>query len=123
MKSLSRVPIIICALLLFASCGKQQKAKSMVKEFVNENARQEIDIRSFSDLDSTRVISDSLIQDLRQRAKSDPLFKSAPLSDFSAGSYPTLLYIRMRYQEPGDTLEAAKTFYFDRDLTGIIAFK
>jgi len=29
----------------------------------------------------------------------------------------------MRYQEPGDTLEAAKTFYFDRDLTGIIAFK
>ena len=125
MRHLVRVPILIIALLLLASCGKQYKAKSMVKEFVSENAKQEIDIHSFSDLDSTRVISDSLIMDLRERAKNDPLFKSAPLLTYNGkGVQPqTLLYIRMRYQVPGDTLEAARTFYFDRDLTGIIAFK
>ena len=125
MRQLSRVPIIILALLLLASCGKQQQAKSLVKDFVSENAREEIDISSFSDLDSTRVISDSLIISMREKAKSDPLFKSAPLSPFTSEGKKTrtFLYIRMRYQEPGDTIESSRTFYFDRDLTGIIAFK
>ena len=128
MRQLSRVPIIIVALLLLASCGKQQQAKSLVKDFVVTYAQQEIDINSFSDLDSTRVISDSLILVLREKAKQDPLFKSAPLVDFepsasNADSHQTFLYIRMRYQEANDTLEQSRTFYFDRDLTGIIAFK
>lgn len=125
MRHYVRVPLIIPALLLLASCGQQHKAKSLVKDFVGENARQEIDISSFSDLDSTRVITDSLIISLRDKARQDPLFKSAPLADFSGSGQrrQTLLYIRMRYQEPGDTIEASRTFYFDRDLTGIIAFK
>ena len=125
MRHLARVHILFIPLLLLASCGQQQKAKSLVKDFVSENARQEIDISSFSDLDSTRVITDSLIISLRQRAPQDPLFKATPLAPFSGSGQrrQTLLYIRMRYQEPGDTIEASRTFYFDRDLTGIIAFK
>ena len=120
MKSLSRVPIIICALLLLASCGKQQKAKSMVKEFVNENARQEIDIRSFSDLDSTRVISDSVIMALRENVKTDSIFKKGTQLTAERKSQ-TLLYIRMRYLE--DSLELSRTFYFNPDLDGIVAIK
>jgi hypothetical protein len=118
----SRAIIIgVLALLLFASCGQRYQAKQLVKDFVKEHATEEIDISSFSDLDSTKVISDSLLQEMRQRAEKDTFFK-----DVKLGSIPlstTLLYIRMRYQLPGDTLEQSRTFYFDKDLTGIVAFK
>ena len=112
----------VVSMLLLASCGKQQSAKKLVKEFVKEYATQEIDITSFSDLDSTRVISDTLLLNMRKTAKNDPLFKS----DFqftAERDTPTLLFIRMRYHEPDDTLEQSRTFYFNRELTGIVAFK
>ena len=106
-------------MLLFVSCGQQYAAKQKVKAFVKEHATEEIDITSFSDLDSTRVISDSLLQAMRKNALNDPMFK-----DVRLGSIPlstTLLYIRMRYGD--DSLMQSKTFYFDRDLNEIVAFK
>ena len=120
----SRAYIIIgvLAVLLLASCGQRHQAKGLVKDFVKAYATEEIDINSFSDLDSTKVISDSLILALRDKAKSDPVFqKDFQLADKPEN--PTLLFIRMRFQLPGDTLEQSRTFYFDRDLTGIVAFK
>ena len=117
----SRAYIIlgILALLLFTACGQQYQAKSLVKDFVKEHATEELNITDFSDLDSTRVISDSLFRAMQQNAAKDPLFKPV---DFSAAKpTSTLLYIRMRYQK--DTLELSKTFYFDKDLSAIIAFK
>ena len=119
----SRAYIIIgvLAVLLLASCGQRYQAKGIVKDFVKAYATEEIDITSFSDLDSTKVISDSLLQVMRLRAEKDTLFK-----DIKLGSIPlstTLLFIRMRYQLPGDTIEQSRTFYFDRDLTDIVAFK
>ena len=56
---------------------------------------------------------------MQQNAASDPLFKDVDFSAAKATS--TLLYIRMRYQK--DTLEQSKTFYFDSNLSAIIAFK
>ena len=118
-RSRAYIIIGILALLLFTACGEQYQAKSLVKEFVKEHATGELNITDFSDLDSTRVISDSLFQAMQQRAAHDPLFKAV---DFSgAKPTPTLLYIRMRYQQ--DTLEMSKTFYFNQDLSAIIAFK
>ena len=107
------------AMLLLASCGQQYAAKQKVKDFVKMHATEEIDITSFSDLDSTRVISDSLLQVMRKNALSDPLFKDVRLGDVPKSS--TLLYIRMRYGE--DSLMQSKTFYFDNDLNEIIAIK
>ena len=117
----SRAYIIlgIMALLLFTACGQQYQAKSLVKDFIKEHATEEFNISDFSDLDSTRVISDSLFQAMQQKAANDPMFKDVDFSDVKATS--TLLYIRMRYQK--DTLELSKTFYFDKDLSAIIAFK
>ena len=118
-RSRAYIIIGILALLLFTACGQQYQAKSLVKDFVKEHATEEVDITDFSNLDSTKVINDSLLQDMRQRALKDPLFK-----DVNLGSIPlstTLLYIRMRYQK--DTHELSKTFYFDKDLSAIIAFK
>jgi len=121
MRHLARVPYIyMLTILLLASCGKQYKAKGLVKDFVRENAVEEVSINSFSDLDSTRVISDSTIQALREGLKQDPMFK--PNSKLTAERKDqTLFYIRMRYQE--DTLELSKTFYFNADLEGIVAVK
>ena len=117
MKRSSRVPIIILALLLLASCGKQYEAKGLVKDFVKQHAAEEVDISSFSKLDSTRVISDSLIQVFR--SQKDELFDS-PI-DYVERKGQTLYFIRMRYKK--DTLELSRTFYFNPDLEGIVAFK
>ena len=117
----SRAYIIlgILALLLFTACGQRYQAKSLVKEFVKEHAVEEVYITDFTDLDSTRVISDSLFQAMQTNASHDPLFKAVDFSGRKATS--PLLYIRMRYQK--DTLELSKTFYFDKDLSAVIAFK
>ena len=119
--SRSRVHIIIgiLALLLLASCGQRYEAKQLVKAFVKEHATEEIDISSFSDLDSTKVISDSLLQVLQTNATKDPLFKDVSFT--AQRTSPTLLFIRMRYG--ADSLNQSRTFYFDKDLTSIIAFK
>ena len=117
----TRAYIIIGSLvmLLFTSCGQQYQAKRLVKDFVKEHATEELNITDFTDLDSTRVISDSLFQAMQQNAAKDPMFKDVDFSGKSPSS--TLLYIRMRYQK--DTLELSKTFYFDKNLSAIIAFK
>ena len=117
----SRAYLLICilALLLFTACGQQYEAKSLVKDFVKEHATEELDITDFSDLDSTKVISDSLFLVLQQNAAKDPLFKGVDFNGKKASS--PLLYIRMNYKK--DTLELSKTFYFDKDLSAIIAFK
>ena len=109
----------ILALLLFTACGQQHEAKSLVKDFVKEHATEELNITDFSDLDSTKVISDSLFLVLQQNAAKDPLFKGVDFNGKKASS--PLLYIRMNYKK--DTLELSKTFYFDKDLSAIIAFK
>ena len=118
-RSLASIIIGILALLLLTACGQQHQAKSLVKDFVKEHAIEEMNITDFSDLDSTRVICDSLFQIIQQNAAKDPLFKDVNF-DGKAASSP-LLYIRMRYQK--DTIELSKTFYFDKDLSAIIAFK
>ena len=129
MNILTRVPIIfIIALLLLASCGKRQQAKGVVKDFIEAYAAEEIDITSFSDLDSTHAISDSMLHVLRDKAQRDPLFKKVELQNLTTSNNanrqnPTLLFIRMRYRVVQDTLEQWRTFYFDPDLSGIIAFK
>ena len=118
-RSRAYIIIGILAVLLLTACGQQYQAKSLVKDFVKAHATEELNITGFSDLDSTKVISDSLFQTIQQNAANDPLFKDVDFSG-SVTSSP-LLYIRMRYQK--DTLELSKTFYFDKDLSAIIAFK
>ena len=118
----TRACIIICVglVLLFASCGRQHSAEQTVKAFVEanmENGGDDISCRDFADLGTTRLISDSLIQLMRHRGA--PLFKQGI-------SYPNapdgeLYYLRMSYVHQGDTLQ--NTFYFDSELSEVVAFK
>ena len=106
-------------MLLSVSCGRQHDAEQTVKAFVETNMQDGVQIsdRDFADLGTTRHISDSLIQMMRQRGAD--LFKQGI-------TYPEvpqgeLYYLRMRYVHDKDTLQ--NTFYLNQELTEVVAFK
>lgn len=118
----SRAYIIIgisAASLLLASCGQQYRAERVVKAFVEDNMEQpdKISGRNFADIGTTRHISDSLIDVMRQRGAQ--LFKKG----ISYGAKPEgdLFYLRMKYISEGDTMQ--NTFYLNQELTEVVAFK
>ena len=111
---MKRIYIIIgIALLLFASCGRQQQAKSIVKDFMEQQLQRDVSYLDFSDIDSTRAIGDSLIDVLRQKAGKDIAYQNR--------EGHTLFFIRAKYLLDKDTLST--TFYLDPALKGVVAFK
>ncbi len=105
--------IIGIALLLFVSCGEQQEAKSSVKDFVENQLHQEVDYLEFSDVDSTRAISDSLIEAMRSRGEKNIQYQKR--------TGKKLLHIRAQYLLDDDTLSA--TFYLEPEELGVVAYK
>ena len=102
----------LLALLLFASCGKEGDAKSMVEDFLDtylvDNARSDT---RFSRMDSTKMITPATVMALREHMKTVKLFKP---------------YIRVTYTKPtadGKGKSYTQTFYFDPEVKRLIAFK
>ncbi len=111
--------IIIGIMLFLTSCGKQYDAEQTVKDFVeaNMNNAENISSRDFSDLGTTRHISDSLIGVMRQRGAAH-YRQGISYGEIPAGD---LYYLRMKYVHEGDSLQ--NTFYLDETLTTVVAFK
>jgi len=110
-----KVFLIVCAsLLLFASCGRQQQAKSVVKDFMSDQLhREDISYIDFSDVDSTHTFTDSLISVLRERG-----VKGLQYQERKGKS---LLHIRAKYLSGVDT--CSTTFYLDTEANGVVAYK
>ena len=114
--------IIGISLLLFASCGPQQEAEDLVEQFMKQNMKEELDISGlhFMDIDSTRLVNDSVVISLRQQAKRasryQGIIKYAPDQPFKQ-----LITIRVKYYI--EEKEYSDTYYLDMDLTRIVAFK
>lgn len=114
--------IIGIPLLLFASCGPQQEAEELVEQFMKQNMKEELDISGlhFMDIDSTRLVNDSVVISLRQQAKRASRYqgniKYAPDQPFKQ-----LITIRAKYYI--EEKEYSDTYYLDMDLTRIVAFK
>lgn len=114
--------IIGMSLLLFASCGPQQEAEELVEQFMKQNMKEELDISGlhFTDIDSTRLVNDSVVISLRQQAKRASRYqgniKYAPDQPFKQ-----LITIRVKYYI--EEKEYSDTYYLDMDLTRIVAFK
>ena len=108
--------IIGIALLLFASCGRQQAAKSAVKDFVGQYLYEDVSYVDFTSVDSTRAISDSLIDVLHRQAR-----PALGTPDYRPRTGRTLFVIRANYHVGDDTLSS--TFYLNPDLDGIVAYK
>ena len=111
---MKRISIIIgVALLLLASCTQQQQAKSVAKDFVETHISDDADYLEFSDLDSTRAISDSLVRVLRQRGPKG--------ANYVERTSRTLYLLRAKYLLDDDT--CSTTFYMNPDMAGVVAVK
>jgi len=114
--------IIGVALLLFASCGQQHQAKTVVQEFVDQHvaepsARSDISIVKF---DSTNVINDSVI--LAMRANADTISRYVKPINYAEGPIGGKLYVaRITYTIYG--VECSDTYYLDDKLSRVVAFK
>ena len=109
-------------MLLFASCGPKKEAEELVEQFMKQNMKEELDISGlhFMDIDSTRLVNDSVVISLRQQAKRASRYqgniKYAPDQPFKQ-----LITIRAKYYI--EEKEYSDTYYLDMDLTRIVAFK
>ena len=104
---------IIGVMLLLTACGQQQRAKSVVKEFMETYRQGDVDYLEFSDVDSTKMLSDSLINVLQQQAGKKVTFQKR--------NSTTLLLIRAKYLLDDDT--CSTTFYLDPSTMGVVACK
>ena len=104
---------IIGIVLLLTACGQQQRAKSVVKDFMETYQKGDVDYLEFSDLDSTKVLTDSLIRVMQQQAGKDVTFQKRTST--------TLLLIRAKYLLDDDT--CSTTFYLDPSTMGVVACK
>ena len=104
---------IIGVLLLLTACGQQQRAKSVVKDFMETYQQGDVDYLEFSDVDSTKMLSDSLINALQQQAGKKVTFQKR--------NSTTLLLIRAKYPLDDDT--CSTTFYLDPSTMGVVACK
>ena len=110
---MKRIYIIIgVALLLLASCT-QQRAKSVAKDFMAAYISDDADYLDFSAVDSTRAISDSLVQVLRQRGPKG--------ANYQERTSKTLYLLRAKYLLDEDT--CSTTFYMNPDMAGVVAVK
>ena len=104
---------IIGVMLLLNACGQQQRAKSVVKDFMETYQQGDVDYLEFSDVDSTKMLSDSLINVLQQQAGKKVSFQKR--------NSTTLLLIRAKYLLDDDT--CSTTFYLDPSTMGVVACK
>ena len=104
---------IIGIVLLLTACGQQHRAKSVVKDFMETYQKGDVSYLEFSDLDSTKVLSDSLVNALQQKAGKGVTFQKRTST--------TLLLIRAKYLLDDDT--CSTTFYLDPSTMGVVACK
>ena len=100
-------------MLLLTACGQQQRAKSVVKDFMETYQQGDVDYLEFSDVDSTKMLSDSLVNVLQQQAGKKVTFQKR--------NGTTLLLIRAKYLLDDDT--CSTTFYLDPSTMGVVACK
>ncbi|WP_298451080.1 hypothetical protein [uncultured Prevotella sp.] len=113
--------LMACSIVIFSvSCGKQHKAESVVKDFLDKNITEPEYSISFNSIDSTKNITDSMINVMKNNAKKDNLFKKEIAYGSSTGSKP-YIFTKTRIYNGKDTM--MYTFYIDRMLQSVIAFK
>ena len=120
MKCFIRIITSVALCLLITACGQQKDAEQLVERFIEQYAvaPEKIGTVVFQNIDSTKLISDSLIGAMQQRPNS--IFKEG--IDYPVKSGGRMLYfIRMNFTYEGDTLR--QTFYMDEALEHIVAFK
>lgn len=121
-QSIRTVACIMVATLLLIGCDAEKStAKKLVKDFLKENlVNNDFKVMSFSALDSTKHITDSVFKVMRAEAAQDKAFKKD--IQFAEGpKTKKLYYIRIKYRLDNDT--CLQTFYLDDLLTRVVSFR
>ena len=121
-QSIRTVACIMVATLLLIGCDAEKStAKKLVKDFLKENlVNNDFKVMSFSALDSTKHITDSVFKVMRAEAAQDKAFKKD--IQFAEGpKTKRLYYIRIKYRLDNDT--CLQTFYLDDQLTRVVSFR
>lgn len=114
---------IVSLVLLLTSCGQQHEAEALVEDFMDKNMKDEVSInaRRFTDIDSTFLLTNDVIQKMRNKA-ADGSQRYKKGIKYADGNPTRKLFItRVKYYV--DTLECSDTYYLNADLTHIVAFK
>ena len=121
-QSIRTVACIMVATLLLIGCDAEKStAKKLVKDFLKENlVNNDFKVMSFSALDSTKHITDSVFKVMRAEAAQDKAFKKD--IQFAEGpKTKKLYYIRIKYRLDNGT--CLQTFYLDDQLTRVVSFR
>ena len=115
-------PIILFLLALALVGCDQWKAEHLVGNFLDDNLKEEFDFsRKYNDIDSTFNVTDSMVNVLRRQADKYVEFNT-PIS-YEPGQVGRPLVIQRVKMKQNDSTELNMTFYLDKELTRVVAFK
>ncbi|MGI6223349.1 MAG: hypothetical protein ACOYJG_07050 [Prevotella sp.] len=117
--------LIITAFLavMICSCSEDKKAQGLVEDFMKDNMEDTVKLANvvYSPLDSTFKMNDSIVKVLQTEALHLPLYKKG--ITFTQKPTLPLKYINVKYSTENDTTPRQQTFYFDKELKGIVVVK
>lgn len=113
---------MLLASFLFIGCGKKQDAKLLVSAFLDNNLKNtDIGSISYSDLDSTIYINDSIVGAMHQQADTMKAFKPKIVYDKVKALDDTVLYIKVKFKQNNE--KQTYIVYFDHALQHVLAIK
>lgn len=119
-RTLKAAIICLAATLTLSGCGKQHKAEKTVKEFLDKNLTASDYSVSFTKIDSTRLVTDSIVNAMRKNAARNTSFKKGMTFDQGA-SQDVYIFTKAIIRIGNDTIR--HTFYLTPDLTRVVSFK
>lgn len=114
--------VTVTAALLLAACSNEDKAHSLVKDFLSENLTTDYSVDSYQRFDSTKMVSKAAVENMRQTLGQIKMYGKKPqYANYADGEM--LLYLRVKFSLDDDTARYVQTFYLDHNLTGVVAVK
>ena len=116
------IAALLVAVMAFSSCNKEKTTtQKLVKEFLKENlVSEDFKVMDYSDLSSTKLVTDSMCQQMRTQMAGNALFKSG-MRYADGPATKKMHFIRVKYRVDKDTI--FQTFYIDEQQTRVVALK
>ena len=119
---LAKTLSLFCAAILMTGCGNGNKEEKLVSDFLNKNLKENnISQVTFSEVDSTSHVSDSVIGIMRNDAERSGLFRSG-LKYAERTKGQKLHFISVSYTASNGK-RMRHTFYLDKKADNVICIK
>lgn len=119
---LAKTLSLFCAAILMTGCGSGNKEEKLVSDFLNKNLKENnISQVTFSEVDSTSHVSDSVIGIMRNDAERSGLFRS-DLKYAERTKGQKLHFISVSYTASNGK-RMRHTFYLDKKSDNVICIK